>query len=65
MWGWHLLRWVSGVPDPQAYSCGWKQARAAEKSSSEMQKAGEARRKKLLDQLCKEGVEVALAFRQK
>lgn len=48
---------------PQAYSCGWKKARAEGKSSSGKQKAGNDRREQLLTELCKIGVKVALEYR--
>lgn len=54
---------VSGVVLPQAYSCGWKKAKAEGKNSSERKMAGKARQEKILDECCKKGVKVALAFR--
>lgn len=54
---------VSGVVLPQAYSCGRKKAKAEGKNSSERKMAGKARQEKILDECCKKGVKVALAFR--
>jgi hypothetical protein len=47
----------------EAYSCGWKKAKAEGKSAAQRRSAGNARRNNLLAQFCKEGVKAALAFR--
>jgi len=45
----------------EAYSCGWKKARSEKRDKRD---AGDARRAEVLEQLCKEGVKVALALRE-
>ena len=46
--------------DPGAYSCGWKKARS---QKADKRQGGLARRAEVLQQLCEEGVKVALEFR--